>query len=855
MCDSDRYLIRNCPRVYAYCSIMNDLIKRKQLSCCISVVWYLIHSWHKLSKLQVNRICLIDKPIAAMFRLNLKIALRNLWRNKTSSVINIVGLAVGLSACLLLLLYVNYEMNFDRHFKDSDKVYQVMTNFQDANGKITSTGDVPGNGIAMAIKTRIPEVDAIARIGGGDESLIANKEKIFKKSDLFADPEILKIFNYEFITGNPVTALNTPDAIILTETTAKILFGSTDVLNKTVRYQNRNDLKVTGVIKNLPANVSFRFDYLMSWSFYESINDYVKKPSWGDFNFPVMAKVNDPANIELINAKVKKLFNENYTAQRNENFLFPLTDIHLHGEFLNGKSIGGDIERIYLFIALAFGILLVACINFMNMATAKSERRAKEVGIKKTIGATRGSLVIQFLTEAMVLTAVAVLIAITIVEVTLPVFNNLLGIDIAIGYTNTGYWLGILSVALLTGLLSGTYPALFLSSFNPIQTLKKKTARTKLIPFNIRQVLVVVQFCFAIILIIATLVIYKQMQFIKNRPIGYNINLLAEMPQDGELNNKFDLLKAQLLKSGAVTAVNKSSRGMTNVSSWFYGFQWPGMEEKGKEIVFNRLETQYDFVKTNGVELVAGRDFSRDFASDSAGIMLSSTAVKMMKLKNPLGTNVNLFGNQLKVIGVFKDFIWSSPYRSGNPMVIIFNKNPGGNINMRLNPANSVSRNVELISTITKNINPEYPVEIKFVNDLFSEKLQSERILGILANLFGGIAILISCLGLYGLVAYSAEQRTKEFGVRRVLGASIGNIMRLLSVSFLKMVFIAACIGVPLAYYLMNRWLGEFEFRTTISWPIVLISISGTVVIAFLTVSFQAYKAAKANPVEALKYE
>lgn len=790
-----------------------------------------------------------------MFRLNLKIALRNLWRNKTSSVINIVGLAVGLSACLLLLLYVNYEMNFDRHFKDSDKVYQVMTNFQDANGKITSTGGVPGNGIAMAIKTKIPEVNELTRIGGGDESLIANHENVFKKRDLFADPEILKIFNYEFIAGNPATALNAPDAVILTASTAKLLFGSTDVLNKTVRYQNRNNLKVSGVIKDLPANTSFRFDYLMPWSFFESINDYVKNMNWGDFNFPVMVKVNDPANIDLINSKVKKLFNENYTAQRNENFLFPLADTHLHGEFLNGKSVGGDIERIYLFVALAFGILLIACINFMNMATAKSERRAKEVGIKKTIGATRASLMIQFLTEAMVLTVVAVLIAVTIVEVSLPVFNNLLEIDLAIGYTNTGYWFGILAVALLTGILSGTYPAVFLSSFNPIQTLKKKTARAKLIPFNIRQVLVVVQFCFAIILIIATLVIYKQMQFIKNRPIGYNISSLAEMSQDGELNGKFDLLKAELLKSGAVTAVNKSSRSMTNVGSWFYGFQWPGMEEKGKEIVFNRLETQYDFVKTNGVEMLAGRDFSRDFASDSAGIMLSSTAVKMMKLKNPLGINVNLFGNQLKVIGVFKDFIWSSPYRSGNPMVIIFNKNPGGSINMRLNPANSVSRNVELISAITKKINPEYPVEIKFVNDLFSKKLQSEKILGILANLFGGIAILISCLGLYGLVAYSAEQRTKEFGVRRVLGASVGNIMRLLSVSFLKMVFIAACIGVPLAYYFMNRWLTGFEFRTSISWPIVLVSITGTVIIAFLTVSFQAYKAAKANPVEALKYE
>lgn len=790
-----------------------------------------------------------------MFRLNLKIALRNLWRNKTSSAINIIGLAVGLSACLLLLLYVNYEMNFDRHFKDSDKIYQVMTNFQDANGKITSTGGVPGNGIAMAIKSKIPEVDLITRIGGGDQSLIANKEKIFKKVELFADPEILKVFNYEFITGDLATALNTPNAVVLTAETAKLLFGSTNVLNRTVRYNHKRDLKVTGVIKDLPVNTSLRFDYLMPWSFYASINDYVKNPGWGNFSFLAIAKVNNPANIDLINSKVKKLFNENYTAQRNENFLYPFADNHLYGEFLNGKSIGGDIERIYLFVALAFGILLVACINFMNMSTAKSERRAKEVGIKKTIGATRNSLVIQFLTEAMVLTMVAVLIAVTIAEVTLPLFNSLLDIKITIGYTNVNYWLGILAVALLTGLLSGIYPALFLSSFNPIQTLKKKTARARLIPINVRQVLVVGQFCFAIMLIIATLVIYKQMQFIKNRPVGYHINLLAEMPQDGELFSKFELFKEQVLKTGAVTSVSQSSQSMTRVGNWFYGFEWPGMEEKGKEIVFNRLQTTYDFVKTSGVELIAGRDFSRDFASDSAAILLSSTAVKVMKLKNPIGMNVKLFGNQLKVIGVFKDFIWDSPYRSGNQMVINFNKNEGGNIKMRLNPANSLSKNMELISGVVKKINPEYPTEIRLVSDLFSKKLKSERILGILANLFGGIAILISCLGLYGLVAYSAEQRTKEFGVRRVLGASVSNIMTLLSVSFLKMVFIAACIGVPLAYYLMNKWLTGFEFRTTIPFSIVLISIVGTIVVAFLTVSFQAYKAAKANPVEALKYE
>jgi putative ABC transport system permease protein len=790
-----------------------------------------------------------------MFRLNLKIALRNLWRNKISSIINIVGLAVGLSACLLLLLYVNYEMNFDRHFKDSDKIYQVMTNFQDASGKITSTSGVPGNGIAMAIKSKIPEVDAITRIGGGDNSLIANGEKSFKKTDLFSDPDILKVFNYEFITGDPNTALNTPNGIVLTANMAKLLFGSTDVLNKTVRYKDAFNLKVTGVMKDLPANTTLRFDYLMSWSFFGSINQYVKNPGWGDFSFLAITKVNNPKLIEPINAKVKLLFNENYKDQKNQNFLYPLSDLHLYGEFKNGKSVGGDIDRIYLFVALAFGILLVACINFMNMATAKSERRAKEVGIKKTIGATRASFVLQFLTEAMVLVVVAVLFAVVIVEVTLPIFNNLLGIDIIIGYTNVGYWIGILTVALFTGLLSGMYPAFFLSSFNPIQTLKRKTARAKLIPINLRQVLVVSQFCFAIMLIISTLVIYKQMQFIKNRPIGYNTNLLAEMAQDGNLSSKFELFKTQVLKSGAAIAVNQTTQSMTRVGNWFYGLTWPGMEEKGKEIVFNRLQTQYDLVKTTGVQLLAGRDFSKDFASDSATIMLSSNAVKMMQLKDPIGKIVDLFGNKLKVIAVFKDFLWDSPYRSGKPMVINFSKRENGNINLRLNPNNSLSKNVEMISAIAKNINPQYPVEINFVNDLFTRKLQSEKILGILANLFGGIAILISCMGLYGLVAYSAEQRTKEFGVRRVLGASVSSIMQLLSVSFLKMVLVAAFIGVPLAYYLMNKWLASFEFRTSISFSIILTSIIGTAVVAFLTVGFQAYKAARANPVEALKYE
>ncbi|SHE67175.1 ABC transporter permease [Pedobacter caeni] len=790
-----------------------------------------------------------------MFRLNLKIALRNILRNKTSSVINIIGLAIGLASCLLLLLYVNYEWNFDKGFKDADKVYQVMTNYQDASGKITGTGGSPGNGIAGEIRKRVPEVDAVTRIAGGGETLIANGRTGFKRVEIFADPEILKIYNYEFIAGNPATALDVPNSVVVTEQTAKLLFGGVNVLNKSIKYKNERDLTITGVIKDFPGNTSIKFDYVMPWSFFEMINERAKNWNWGSFSWLAMVKVNDPSKVDLINSKIKGIFNERSPDGKTENFLFPLAKKHLYNKFVNGKNDGGDIERIYLFIGLAFGILLIACINFMNMATAKSERRAKEVGIKKTIGATRASLVIQFLTEAMVLTLGSVLVAVTIVELTLPMFNNLLSIEIAIDYGNIWYWLVIFGVVMGTGLLSGLYPALFLSAFNPIQTLKRKTARAKSVPVNLRQVLVVCQFCFAIMLIIATLVIYKQISFIKNRPIGYHANLLVELPQEGELSGKFEVFKSEVLKSGAVTAVNQASGSFSSVSNWFWGFEWANMAPGGQDIVFNRLETTYDFVKTSGVELVAGRDFSKDFASDTAGVLLSSTAVKVMNLQSPLGTRVELNGKDLKVIGVFKDFIWDSPYQTEKPMVINFNRQKGFTINMRLNPANSLSRNVELISAVAKRLNPAYPVDIKFVDNLYAQKLQSEKILGILANLFGGIAIFISCMGLYGLVAYSAEQRTKEFGVRRILGASVSSIMNLLSVSFLKMVFVAACIGVPLAYYLMNRWLTNFEFRTSISFQVILTSIVGTAAIAFLTVGFQAYKAARANPAEALKYE
>jgi putative ABC transport system permease protein len=540
---------------------------------------------------------------------------------------------------------------------------------------------------------------------------------------------------------------------------------------------------------------------------------------------------------------------------KEEPFLFRLSDKHLFGTFLNGKSVGGNIERVYLFMALAMGILLIACVNFMNLATAKSERRAKEVAVKKTIGASRGSLIAQFITESMLLTVIGVIIAVVLVEVSLPSFNNLLQIKLGISYNNAWAWLGIVMIILLTGLLAGSYPALYLSSFNPVTTLKKRAGFKGVLPVNLRQLLVAGQFCFAIVLIIATLVIYRQVQFVKDRPVGYDIDLLAEMPQDGALQSKFELLKSELLKSGAVISMTQSSGSLSNAGSSFWNFEWPEMAEKDKLIVFDQIATSYDFLKTNGVQLLAGRDFSKAFASDTAALMLSAAAVKTMGLKNPVGTRVKYHGNDATIVGVFKDFIWGSPYYSERPMVVAFSKDWGGNITLRLNQNRSLSENIDAITRITKKINPAYPVEIKFVNDLYGTKLKAERTLGILSNLFGGLAIFVSCLGLFGLAAYSAEQRSKEFGVRKVLGASIGNIMRLLSMSFMKMIGIAVVIGVPIACYLMNSWLQHFEYRTTISWWIIAMAICGTFLIALLTISYQAYKTATGNLVNALKYE
>ncbi|WP_442588318.1 ABC transporter permease [Pedobacter sp. AW31-3R] len=792
-----------------------------------------------------------------MFKLNFRIALRNLWRNKTASLINISGLAIGLAACLLLLLYVSYEWSYDKRGKNATHIYQVLTNFKGKNGQIESTGWNTGNVIGPVLKQDYPAVKAATRYSWDAPTLIASGQNSFKKKSRFADAGFLEIFDLNFIAGDKEKALSAPNQVVLTETMAKLLFGTTDVLNKSVKYENKIDLKITGVIQDLPENTSANFDFLMPWSLYETQYDWVKVPQWSNYNWTTVVKLDPATDIDAFNKSISNLVKKNtdqYAANATP-FLFPYKDLHLYGNFINGSSNGGRIEQVRLFMGLAIGILLIACINFMNMATARSEKRAKEVGIKKTIGATRGSLVSQFLMESLVLTSCSAIMAIALIELCLPLFNNLLGIQLGIAYANTYMWLSLFAVVLLTGLIAGSYPAFYLSSFNPVQVLKKKNLKRGIQAIGLRQILVVGQFSFALILIIATTVIYQQIQFIRDRPVGYEINELVEMPQDGELMAKFELFKTRLLASGAVTSLYESSRTLSSDGSNFWGLEWPGMEEAGKLMVFNQLATTYDFIQTSGVKLIEGRDFSKKFASDSVAVMLSERAVQIMGLKNPVGQTVVYHGTKSMVVGVFKDFIWGSPFQSDRPMLVAFNPGWNGLVTMRLNKTRPASENMATIERIAKEINPAYPAELSYVDQLYAEKLKSQKVLGILSNLFGGLAIFISCLGLFGLAAYSAEQRTKEIGVRKVLGASVASLMQLLSLSFLKMVVVAIFIAIPAAQYLMNSWLKGFEFHINISWMVILLASIGTVAIAFFTVSFQAYKAARANPVDALKYE
>ncbi|MEP6594458.1 MAG: ABC transporter permease [Ginsengibacter sp.] len=788
-----------------------------------------------------------------MIKSYLKIALRNLQRNKLYSIINIGGLAVGMAVSIILLLFVVYELTYDRFHLRANNIYQVMRH-QSTEGDINTTPATPVP-LAAALQKDVPEVQIAVRSSWPWDHLLNTNGKAIRQPGMYVDPGFLQMFSFPLIKGAASSVLSDISSIVFTQSAAKALFGNKDPMGQLVKFDNGEVLKVTGVLQDPPSNSTLNFQFLVTWKLFEKTQSWLQEGDWGNFTFQTFVEIKPISSAEVVNKKIKNLIAKYDPANKeNKLFLHPLNKWHLYSEFKNGVNVGGKISYVRFFLFLALGILIIACINFLNLSTARSEKRAREVGVRKTIGAARISLIKQFLGESLTMAFFSLSLAIFLVTLLLPYFNTLTEKKINIPFDSPVAWAAVIGITIVTGLLAGIYPALFLSSFNPVKVLKGtfKTGTSALRP---RQILVVTQFAFATALILSTILIYKQIQYIKDRPVGYDKNGLVQLRLEGKTADEFDRFRSDVITSGAAIEGCKTSQDITSAGSASWGITWPGQLPGEDKIPIDQIATTYHFTSTFSIKLLQGRDFSEAHPADSSAIILNESAVRLMRLKNPIGQTVKWHDINRTVVGVFKDFVWGSPYEPTKPMIVGFFPEWAGTMTFRLNPNHSISNNLTAFEKVYKQYNQEYPFEYHFIDENFEEKFQEEKLLGILANWFAGLAILVSCLGLFGLAAFSAEQRTKEIGIRKILGAGVFNLWFHLSKEFLKLVSLALIIGSSVAWYFMNDWLSKYTFRTGITiWV-----FAGTAVIALLvaliTVGFQSIRAALANPVKSLRTE
>jgi len=780
-----------------------------------------------------------------------KIAFRNLVKYKGFSAINILGLAVGMASAILIFLWISHEISFDRFHEKKDRIFEAW-NKGNFNGKVSCWNTTPKI-LASALQSDIPEIETTTRVNWADNYLTRFGDKTIMMKASMVDSTFLQIFSFPVLKGDKQNALMNPSGVVLTASTAAKLFGTDNPIGQTLELNEKFQLTVTAVVQDPPNNSRFQFECLLPWAFLRAQgwdDNY-----WGNNSTRTYALLKPGSKVESANAKLEN-FRKKYDRDDPTGgfFLYPIERWRLYSNFTEGVEEGGMIEYIRIFTIVGAIILLIACINFMNLSTAKSEQRAKEVGIRKVIGAMRHNLMGQFLGESILIAFLAGILSLILVQLTLPAFNTFTGKLVEIDYTNPlawGLWAGFI---LLTGLIAGSYPAFFLSGFQPTKVLKGTFKKTQS-AINPRKVLVVLQFTFAIILIISTLVIKKQINYAQNRNNGYNKDQLLYYFLNGTAEKNYDLIKNELLSSGVATSVTKTSAPLTEGWSNTWGIGWKGKQPDDRTL-FDRFCADQQFVKTAGLELMKGRDF--DLAahpSDSAAVLLNESAVKAMGFSDPIGQVIQDNGQDWTVIGVIKDFILHSPFAKTQPMVIEGAHGWFNVIHFRLNPTNSVSTNLKKAETIFKKFNPSYPFDYTFVDQAYASKFEEEKKMGSLAALFAGLTIFISCMGLFGLATYMAATRFKEIGIRKVLGASVSSITSLLSKDFLKLVLISFIVASPIAWILMNQWLKGYAYKTSIDIWVFVATGFLSLTIALLTTSIQAIKAAVSNPVKSLKSE
>ena len=791
-----------------------------------------------------------------MFKNYLKIAIRQIKRQKGYSFINISGLAIGMTCCMLILLWVQDELSYDKFHENADHIYRINKIWR--KGEIAHYATTPAP-LAQALKEEFPEINNSARFDPAGQMIVAySKTTFYENNGAYADPSFFELFDFPFVKGNPKTALSNPSSIVITENMADKYFGTEDAIGKTLRINNQYDFLVTGIMKNIPRQSHMQFiNFLVPFTRIKEIQGRGQEThvDWHNTAFYTYVLLQKNIPYQDVSEKISEYLKKHIPESTSSLYLQPLKRIHLYSSNLRLNIATGNITNIFMFSAMAFFILVIACINFMNLATARSGRRSKEIGMRKVIGASRGNLVRQFFSEAVVLSSFAIILAIAIVSTLLPVFNNLSGKDISSGaLLNTNMILGLIGIAFITGILSGSYPALFLSSFQPVKVLKD-TFRTGLKGALFRKVLVIFQFSLMIILIIGTIVIYNQLQYIQNSSLGYDKEHLIYLPMNNDVQMKYESFKNDLLKNSDILNVSASS------SLPFWGtdiatedVSWEG-KIPGEDFLIRGVGVDYGFIETFKIEMAKGRDFSREFSTDRKNYILNSKAVEAMQLKSPLGKQLTLMGNTGSIIGIVKDYHFKPLNLSLEPLVLrLYDPQWLRFIYVRIKP-----EKISEVLTYTENQWKQFflgvPFQFVFVDQALANIYAAVGRIGSLFRYFTSLAIAIACFGLFGLSAYVAEQRTKEIGIRKVLGATVPNVALLLSRQFIKWVLIANLAAWPIAYFVMKEWLNNFAFRTRLGLDIFILSGLLAFVIALLTVSFQSIRAALANPVDNLRYE
>ncbi|HWK07930.1 MAG TPA: ABC transporter permease [Puia sp.] len=790
-----------------------------------------------------------------MLKNYLRIAWRNLWKNKAFSTINIAGLALGLACSLLILLWVQDEWSVDTFHANNSRLFRVYTRAH--NGNKISGGDGTPAVLAAELKRVIPDIEYATNFSWNQDHTFQVKDKILKINGNYADADFFNMFSYPLLQGTRQTALNTPVSIAISRKVAADFFGSpAAAIGKTILYENKKNLIVTAVFE-MPENSSDKFEFLLNWQNFLDENGWAKDiTNSGPKTYVMLRK---DANAALVDKKLTNfLFPYNKDWKKAGNFytelgLQPFRQKYLYGSFTDGRIDGGRIEYVRLFSIVAIFILVIACINFMNLTTARSIKRAKEIGVRKVVGALRSSLIRQFIGESLLLTTIAVAISLFLLTSILPVFNIITQKQIALPFNQLSFWVKLLWITLVTGLIAGSYPALFLSSFKPVKVLKGSLRLGQGVTL-FRKGLVVFQFVLSVVLIISTIIISRQVNFIQTQNLGYDRENLVYIPLDGELAGKYTILKDEASRMPGIKMITRMADAPTNIQNGTSGVIWEGKDPNNKT-QFTETGVGYDFVPAMKLRLLQGRDYSRSFATDSVGYLVNESALQIIGYKDPIGKPLTFWRKKGTIIGVVKDFHFASLHEPIKPLVIhLAEKDDYGTALIRTMPGQTKEA-LSSLQKLCKQLNPNFTFSYSFSDEEYRQLYNNEQVIGNLSNAFATLAILISCLGLLGLAMFTAEQRVKEIGIRKVLGASIGSLFALLSTEFVSLVCIAFVIASPIAWFAMHKWLQNYAYHAPIEWWMFVLAGLAALVITLLTISFQAAKAATTNPVKSLRAE